>query len=219
MSDDSPDVLKRVHEGLPLVEGVARRLCAMMGPRANFDDFMSYGREGVFLAARRYDPDRPGAASFRTYAKNQIEYSILEGFRSLAPLSRRAHEKLTANDSAEPAQQEDIHRRLEQHVVGMAGAQADGLLAQLGLDTQGDFVAVSPKTLAEEASQKKEMRELVERCLGTLPADEARVIRLHYHEGVPIERIAKQLGIARVTTQSLHDRGLERMQKRLGKLK
>lgn len=222
MTEDSPEVLKRVQEGLPLVDGVARRLCSMMGPRADFEEFVSYGREGVFIAARRYAPDRPGAASFRTYAKNQIEYSILEGFRKLAPLSRRAHEKLTANDSGQPRQpadKEDIDRRLQKHVVGMAGAQADGLLAQLGLDTQGDFVAVSPKTLAEEASQKKEMRELLESCIETLPADEARVIRLHYHEGVPIKRIAEQLGLARVTTQSLHDRGLERLQKRLGKLK
>lgn len=221
MNKDSPEVLKLIHEGLPLVEEVARRLCATMGPRADFDEFVSCGRKGMFEAARRYNPDMPGAASFRTFAKHHIEGAMLDGFRKLAPLSRRAHEKLTANDGGQPGQaaaNAEDERRLQKHVAGMAGAQADGLLAQLGLDTQGDFVAVSPKTLAEEASQKKQMRELLERCIQTLPADEARVVRLHYHEGQPIERIAKQLGIARVTTQSLHDRGLERLQKRLAKL-
>jgi RNA polymerase sigma factor for flagellar operon FliA len=219
MNEDPPEVLQRVRDGLSLVEVIARQVARTMGRTADIDEAIACGREGLLKAARRYDPKLN--PSFRAFAKGFVHGATVEGLRKLCALPRRAHEKLTIDGSDQPqgqGAQRDPVRLREKHLAGVATAQAEGLLGKLGLDTQGEFLAVSAKTLPDIASQRNQERVLLERCIAALPQQEAAVIRL-YLEGVPIERIANQLGIARMTAQSAYDRAVQRLQKRLAQLR
>jgi RNA polymerase sigma factor for flagellar operon FliA len=219
MNEDSPEVLQRVHEGLSLVELIAKQVARTMGRTADLDEAIACGREGLLTAARRYDPTL--GKPFPAFAKAYVHGATVEGLRKLCALPRRAHEKLTADGSVKeqrPSAERDPVRLREKHLAGVATAQAQGLLGRLGLDTQGEFVAVSAKTMPDIASQRNQERVLLERCIAALPQEEASVIR-HYLQGVPIERIAKLLGVSRVTAQTLYDRAVQRLQKRLPKIR
>jgi RNA polymerase sigma factor for flagellar operon FliA len=217
MNEDPPEVLQRVQEGLALVEVVAKEVARTMGRIDDLDEAIACGRVGLLKAARRYDPAiNP---SFPAFAKDYVRGATLEGLRKLCALPRRAHQVLSADASERPrgpGVQRDPARLREKHLAGVATAQAQGLFARLGLDTQGEFVAVSAKTAPDVAFQRNEERVLLERCIAELPPEEASVVRL-YQQGVPIQRIAQQLGITRVTAQSTYDRAVQRLQKRLAK--
>ena len=212
---DSPEVMARVHEALELVEPIARRLSRTMGSRADLDELMSYGRAAALTAAREYDPKF--GHSFRTHAKHKLERAMLDGFRKMAALPRRTHEHLTA-DERNPDPAKDSKRLRDKHLAGVAAAQAEGLLARPGLDSQGDFVAISSKTMPDEGSHKNQLRELIALSLDKLPPEEALVIRRHFFDEVPIDRLAKELGITRMKARTLQARAQETLSKLLARM-
>lgn len=208
MSKDSPEVLRRVEEGLALVQTIASQLKRSLGASADHDELVSYGRAALVELARRYDPSL--GVPFRLFASPRLQGAMRDGIRQMAPLSRRVHEKLTAP-------QQTGERRADEHMAGMTTAQADGLLARPGSDTAGEFLAVSPKTLADEVSLRNEGRRKLEQCIALMPADEGMVIRRHHLDGVPIERLAAELGLSRRKTRILHERGYDRLTKLLNR--
>lgn len=212
MTKDSPEILQRVHEGLSLVAETAKWLPRTLG-RTNaddLDDFISAGKMGLLEAARRFDPE--AGVAFRTYAKHRIQGAMRDWF-SQNHLSRRTHEKLSGGGSGSEASASQ--KPLEQLLAGLVAAQTAGHLAQRGLDTQGEPVAVSLKTTPEEASQRTERQGLIEDCIATLTPDEAFVVRRHYYDGIPIDRIADELGVGRMKTRTMHARALKQMLKLL----
>lgn len=217
MIKDSPEVLQRVQDGLSLVDTIASQLKRKLGPNADFDELVSCGRVALLELARRYDPSL--GVPFRLFASPRLQGAMRDGVRQMSAIPRRAQEKLAANGDgpADPVAAAERERLLGKHVAGIATAQANGVLAKLGIDTAGDFLAVSPKTLADVASQRNQELELLERCMSTLPADEAQVVRRHLLDGVPIERLADELGLSRMKTRSLHERGYARLKKRVAR--
>jgi RNA polymerase sigma factor FliA len=215
VSEDSPEVLERVNEGLPLVELIAKRVTRTMGLTAEMDEAIASGREGLLRAAREYDPKLND--SFRNFAKGPIEFQMIEGLRKLCGLPRRAHEHFTA-DERSPAAKDSVRLR-DRIVAGMTTAQAEGVVGQRALDTQGEVVALSLKTTPEQASLRGQNRALIERAIRGLPDDEAAVIRRRDLEGEPIKRIAEQLGLPRETIRDLHARARKRLKRELAKLR
>ena len=212
MTKDSPEILQRVHEGMNLVAETAKWLPRTLG-RTNpddVDDLVSAGRMGLLEAARRYEPNTGHA--FSTYARYRIEGAMRDWFRQ-NHLSRRTYAAVSGSGSGPEAATN--RQRLEQLLAGLAAMQTAGHLAQRGLDTQGEPLAVSLKTTPEEASQRSEHRSLIEDCIGTLSTDEAFVVRRHYYDGIPIERIADELGVGRMKTRNIHARALEQLLKLL----
>jgi len=217
MTTDSPEVLQRVRDGLIMVNEIARRLSQTLGRTSStdHDEFVSAGQTGLLHAARRYDPAL--GASFRTFARHHIEGAMIDVHRKHASLPRRAYEHFTGSGPGAPesANAEGRERLAAKHVAGIATAQATGLLKRLGVDTQGDFVAISSITTAEEASQRRQHLELLQRCLQTLPPDEAVVVRRHDLDGEPLEHVADELGLTRSKARTLHERAHARLRKQL----
>lgn len=206
MQDNSPEIMQRIREGLPWVQAAARQRVRTHGHLASVDELSSYGQLGLLKAARQFDPQR--GASFRAFAKACIDTAMIDGCREQAPLSRRVHEKFDAARS-------DSARRLHEHVAGIAAAQIEGFLGKLGLDTQGEFVAISPKTSAEEASSRAENTARMRRCIASLPADQAYAVQRHHLEGEPIERVAAQLGLTRMQVRYLLGQARQALEKAL----
>ena len=104
---------------------------------------MSFGREGLLDAARRYDPER--GVPFRAYANFRVRGAIIDGVRVVGRLPRRAHERLRGLEAAVRTSEgalEDVHapqppgagaaqaeQALAEHLAAMATAMAVGLVA------------------------------------------------------------------------------------------
>lgn len=215
--EDSPEVMARVREALELVKPTAWRLCSTLGPRADVEEMMSCGRAAVLQAARSYDPKL--GTSFQTHAKRSLERAMRTEFRRTAALPRRAYEHLTVEErETDPDAVANGKRLRDKHFAGIAGAELAGVVARPGLDSQGDALAVSAKTMPDEASHKNQLKELIASSLHKLPPDEAKVFWRHEVEDVPIDRLAKEMGLTRMKVRTLHKRAQNRLAKLLAEI-
>lgn len=227
---DSPEVLERFHSAMPTVRPQALRVRRTVGRAAELDDLIAYGHAGLLEASRRYDALR--GVPFKAFASFRIRGAILDGVRQLANLPRRVHERLRALDCASryseglledsasssppPGQTPvDVERRLQNHLAAMATAMATGLLAEPATDEEGSATAISPQLSPEEATQRRQLLQRVERGIEQLPEQERILIRRHYLEGERFDTVAAELRLSKSWASRLHTRALERLTRRL----
>jgi RNA polymerase sigma factor for flagellar operon FliA len=214
--------------GLELVERVARRIARELGGRLELDELLSFGREGLLDAARRFDVER--GVPFRGYASIRIRGAIIDGVRSNARLPRRTHERLNglaasnrvtegaAEDALapqSPSSPQEAERRLNEHLAAMATAMAVGMLAQVAFDEDGERTSLEPSDSPEEALGRAELMALVQRSIGELPHEERELVRRHYLEGERFDLVAQELGLSKSWASRLHTRAIQRLTKRL----
>jgi RNA polymerase sigma factor for flagellar operon FliA len=226
---DAPEVLERFEKNLDLVDILARQVGRAAGRSTELDDLLSYGREGLLDAARRFDPER--GVPFRGYASFRIRGAIIDGVRSLSRLPRRAHERLRGLEAATRVSEgalEDIsaapapgttralaEQALNNHLAAMATAAALGLVATTARGDDGELLNVAPDDDPEEATAKAELIALVRAEIDALPADEATLVRRHYLQGDRFDHVAEELGLSKSWASRLHTRAIGRLSKRL----
>lgn len=206
---DPPEVLARIHAELDLVDLIARQISRTLKRAVQFDDLLSAGREGLFLAARSFDPSR--GVPFRSYANIRIRGAMLDGVRHQA-LSRRAFERLrdleVCNDAAEGFAE-------ARQVSGQSGAQAEpeledqlaALATACAAAGAGKGVPAMPSSLdsadalEQDTPEEQYARAELHRCLhdavGALEPTLATVLRLRHFEGLQLDEIATRLGLDR----------------------
>lgn len=214
--------------GLELVERIARRIARELGGRLELDELLSFGREGLLDAARRFDVER--GVPFRGYASIRIRGAIIDGVRANARLPRRTHERLNGlaasnrvtDGAAEdalapqsPASPKEAERRLNEHLAAMATAMAVGMLAPVAFDEDGERTSLEPSDSPEEALGRAELMALVQRSIGDLPHEERELVRRHYLEGERFDLVAQELGLSKSWASRLHTRAIQRLTKRL----
>ncbi len=231
MSDkDTPESRQRFEANLDLVEIIARQVGRKSGDALELDDLLSYGREGLLDAARRYDPTR--GVPFRSYANFRVRGAIIDGVRAMSRLPRRVHERLGAIAAASRVSEgalEDLQvprppgsgpaeaeRALAEHLGAMATAMAVGLLAPTARDADGDPTPlVAESASPEEALSRAELLDLVVRAMNELPEDERELVRRHYLNGERFDHVAAELGLSKSWASRLHTRAIGRLTKRL----
>jgi RNA polymerase sigma factor for flagellar operon FliA len=222
-------VLERFTAALDLVEIIARQVGRAIGQPASFEDLVSYGREGLLDAARRFDPAR--GVPFRTYANYRVRGAVIDGVRALSRLPRRAHERLSAFEAAgrvSEGQAEDLQvrappgasraqaeRALSDHLAGMATAMAVGLIAGGARGDDGELTCVAPADDPEMALARAELLALVRRGIDDLGRQEAELLRRHYLAGERFDRVAEELGLSKSWASRLHTRAIRRLAERL----
>ncbi|GMV14250.1 MAG: RNA polymerase sigma factor [Polyangiaceae bacterium] len=227
--DDPPEVLARFQAELELVEIVARQVAKSVGPHAELGDLMSFGREGLLDAARRFDPER--GVPFRSYANFRVKGAIVDGVRDMARLPRRIHARLQGlaagsrysegalEDLAAPpppgSSAADADLALSDHLAGMATAIAMGLVASTAHGEEGEAVGVDRGLDPEEAAAQNELSALVRETIAGLPQEEAELVRRHYLEGERFDHVARDLGLSKSWASRLHTRAMSRLTKRL----
>jgi len=227
-TDDSPEVLARFQGELDLVDILARQLLRTIGSHAEFDELLSYGREGLLDAARRFDASR--GVPFRSYANFRVRGAIIDGVRSMARLPRRVHARLeglaAANRHSEGASEDvsappapgagraEADAALAEHLAGMATAMALGLVAHTGYE-EGERVSVSQDASPEDAVARAELVGLVRDTIAGLPKEEAELVRRHYLEGERFDHVAQSLGLSKSWASRLHTRAMVKLTKRL----
>lgn len=225
MTTDSPEVLARIKEGLPLVDILARQLRRQMGPYVDVDDLASHGREALVAAARSFDPDR--GVPFRKWANLRVRGAMIDGVRSRGNLPRRVYQKLRAMQAADrvqevaaeeesaapPANAEAADARLGNTLSAAAMAMAVGFLTM----RSGDAVDAVRDTneSPEEAMARAEIGKLLRDAIADRPEAERHLLERHYFGDVTFEEAAKELGLSKSWASRLHARALEGLAKSL----
>ena len=225
---DAPEVLERFQAQLQLVDIVARQICRTMGSAVELDDLLSFGREGLLDASRKFDGER--GVPFRAYANFRVRGAIIDGIRSLAQLPRRAYERLNglsaalkvsegaADDtftSPETSTRAQADQALGEHLAAMATAITVGLIAPTSVGEEGERVQVSTADNPEDAVARAELLVVVQAAIAELPEDEATLVRRHYLEGERFDHVAESLGLSKSWASRLHTRAMQRLAKRL----
>jgi RNA polymerase sigma factor for flagellar operon FliA len=226
---DTPEVMERFHGALPLVDIVARQVRRTVGQGIELEELVSFGREGLLDAARRFDPSR--GVPFRAYANFRVRGAIMDGVRSLARLPRRVHERLRAFEAAgrvsegaaedalgapaPPGTRADAERALDEHLAAMATAMAVGLISESATGEDGEPTPLDRHASPEESLGRAELVALVRSAIDTLPKEEAELVRRHYLEGERFDHVAAELGLSKSWASRLHTRAIARLSKRL----
>jgi RNA polymerase sigma factor FliA len=226
---DETEARRRFEATLDLVDIVARQVGRAVGSVVELDDLLSFGREGLLDAARRFDESR--GVPFRAYANYRVRGAIYDGVRKMARLPRRVHERLSgmaAMTSASEGALEDLSApvapgsgtaeadaALAGHLGAMATAMALGMLAPTATDDDGEAVTLSQSADPEAAFERAELLGLVRSAIEELPKEEAELVRRHYLEGERFDHVAAELGLSKSWASRLHTRALGRLAKRL----
>jgi len=228
-SKEAPEVLERFSSALGLVEIIARQVLRSLGSVADLEDLVSYGREGLWDAARRFDDSR--GVPFRGYANFRVRGAIIDGVRASSRLSRRTHERLSGLQAAARVSEgahEDLaaprppgsgsaeaEQALGDHLAAMATAMAAGLIARPAHGESGERTLVDGSENPEQAYGQAQLRELIRCAIAELPHEEAELVRRHYLEGARFDHVADELGLSKSWASRLHTRALTRLAKRL----
>lgn len=229
MTTDSPEVLARIKDGLPLVDIVARQLRRQMGPYVDVEELVSHGREALVGAARSYDPDR--GVPFRKWANLRVRGAMIDGIRSRANLPKRVYRRLRALEAADRVQEvaaeeegaapattaEAADDRLGGTLSAAAMAMAVGFLTM----RTGDAVdsARDGGDSPEEAMARAEIAKLVRDAIAERPDAERHLLERHYFHDVTFEEAAKELGLSKSWASRLHARALEGIAKAMQRMR
>lgn len=226
---DPPEVVSRFESELDLAIVVVRRIRRQIPDVLQYDELLSFAREGLLEAARRYDPQR--GVSFRRFASFRIRGAVLDGMRTHGGLSRRAYEKVRMLESALTVSEglvEDTtaalaaglsagaaEERLADHLATLATAMAVGWGTPVARGEQGETVLADDRRGPEQLLQDAELVQLLRAELDRLPEAESALVRRHYLEGENIDEVARDLGLSKSWGSRLLSRGMVTLTKRL----
>ncbi|HTC25401.1 MAG TPA: RNA polymerase sigma factor RpoD/SigA [Gemmatimonadales bacterium] len=196
-------------------------------------DLIGEGNVGLLTAARKFDPDQ--GVKFISYAVWWIRQAILaalarHGRTVRVPLNRtadlsrivRTSESLRQELRREPTPEEIANAvGLSVDVVqSLAALNAAEVRLDAPLDPEGDrslidrFI-VDDQADAEAQAMDQFLSEEIERALRTLPARDAKVLRLYFGldggREHTLEEIGAMLGVTRERVRQLRDRALKRL--------
>ena len=196
-------------------------------------DLIGEGNVGLLTAARKFDPDQ--GVKFISYAVWWIRQAILaslarQGRTVRVPLNRtadlsrivRTAEALRQELRREPTPEEIAKSTgLSLEVVqSLAALNTSEVRLDAPLDPEGDrslierFIA-DDRSDAEEQAMDRFLTDEIENALNTLPARDAKVLRLYFGldggREHTLEEIGGMLGVTRERVRQLRDRALKRL--------
>ena len=213
------------HSHAALVRQVATAIAGRLPCHVSQSDLVGWGNLGLVDAARRFDPAK---SSFATFARYRIRGAILDGLRSVDPVSRtdrklfrRAQEtidRLALTLGREPDEEETAQ------ALGLSLTEwqelrtrfgRTGLIpnpAQTHMDT--DWLP-SGFPDAYETAISAERRSMLDRAIATLPHRYRAVILLYYRRDLTMREIATRLGVNESRVSQIHHTALGRLKEEL----
>jgi RNA polymerase sigma factor FliA len=222
---DTPEVLALVTAHIDLVDIVARST-KRLSPRADFDDLVGAGREGLLGAARAFE--KAHGVPFRSFASFRIRGAMMDYMRTSQNVSRSAIERIRAFEKAQqvsevhaeddaalpgPRSPEDADKVLAERLAASAAAMAIGLLMASG----GDAIdAVADNVDVEERLEQRLLLGKIEKIMEERPEAERQILRLHYFEDLSLEEVGARLGLHKSWVSRVMTRAVEALGRRLG---
>lgn len=219
-----PSVQELVAGAEDLVQSALRRLLAE-GVQAEREELLAFGRQGLFEAAQRYEPER---GEFRRFAYLRVRGAMIDGLRKMGDWSRRGYERVhllraadaaaagCADEDGDPAllSAEQAAERLRQHMASIVTAVTLGVFAESAYEDEG-FTAKDSKLTAEELVGEAELRRLTREAIEELPEPDRTVVRRFYVDGDKLDDIGAALGHTKSWASRVHTRALKRLGDRL----
>lgn len=196
-------------------------------------DLIGEGNVGLMTAARKFDPDQ--GVKFISYAVWWIRQAILaalarQGRTVRVPLNRtadlsrviKAIAMLRDRLTREPTRSEIAHvTGISTEIVGaLASLNASDVRLDATIGKDSDRALIERFAVEEGTSTEGEILDQfrtheVERALLTLPARDARILRLYFgldeDREHTLDEIGKMLGVTRERVRQLRDRALKRL--------
>jgi RNA polymerase sigma factor for flagellar operon FliA len=192
---------------LPTIHRIARKLARRLPRHIRIDDLVGAGCQGLVAAYARFDGAR--ADGFDAFAEFRIRGAMLDELRASDPLSRdqrtnakkavAATRALSSRLGRAPTAEEvaaelgiplDLYwERQSAAAVGFS-VSIDDDDSELGAQLSDPHVEA-----ADEHLCRREARDAVTRAIATLPPRLARVLELHYGQGLTLRQIGEQFGV------------------------
>jgi RNA polymerase sigma factor for flagellar operon FliA len=223
---------RRVVNGLPFVEALARRMAASMPNTIDIGDLVQDGVIGLIDAAHRFDEDR--GIKFETFAERRVRGAMIDALRKDAwPRGVRrqrreldaAREELRRELGHEPSMADlaarvgSDEKRLSRTIVRINTIEATSPLAtgeHMDESSLPTVLVPSEPDSPHMAYEKAETRDRVRTAIQTLPWRERRVIGLYYYGEVTMKQIGAEIGVNESRVSQLHARAIRRLRDALG---
>ena len=223
---------RRVVNGLPFVEALARRMAASMPNTIDIGDLVQDGVIGLIDAAHRFDEDR--GIKFETFAERRVRGAMIDALRKDAwPRGVRrqrreleaAREQLRRELGCEPsladlaAKMGSDEKRLGRTIVRINTIEATSPLAtgeHMDESSLPTVLVPSEPDSPHMAYEKAETRDRVRTAIQSLPWRERRVIGLYYYGEVTMKQIGAEIGVNESRVSQLHARAIRRLRDALG---
>ncbi len=218
---------------LPVVRSVACRIAHRLPSHVEVNDLVSAGTVGLLDALDKFDSKYK--ASFRTYAENRINGSILDELRKVdwAPRSvRQSTKKLQSTVSelskrlSRPPSEEEIAEEMSIGVEDVRKILKDASSTTLfSLDEprgdegkslkEGISAKETPDYSPYEHLKARETKQLIKETIDTLPEKEKLVLSLYYFEELTMKEIGLALDITESRVCQLHGKAIITMRAKL----
>lgn len=216
-----------VMEHLPLVKAIAIRLYESLPVHADLDDLIHAGVLGLIDGAEKFDEQKH--ILFKSYAKHRIKGAMLDSLRQLDWASRdlrKRHKQLEAITHELAAKSGDGVN--DEAIAGKMGVDV-GRWRQIAIELRmvgllssstrpaDDENQTNPEFAANEDTQpdsmynRREVREVLEQALQTLPERYRQIVSLYYAKELTMREIGEILGINESRVSQIHKTALEKM--------
>jgi RNA polymerase sigma factor for flagellar operon FliA len=218
---------------LPLVKRVAYQMRERLPLHIELDDLVSSGIIGLVDAVRKFDGRRH--VRLDHYARHRIRGAILDGLRSLDPVSRdmrkknrraeTAYHQLEMKLSRPPSDGElaaGLGLSLEAWYRTARELQAVGMDWLRPLSTAGmkgqrpaheDALAADNDRHQFRSCYRREQREILGRALARIPEREQKIMLLYYQQELTMKEIGRRLKIDESRVSQLHSVALARLRR------
>jgi RNA polymerase sigma factor for flagellar operon FliA len=92
---------------------------------------------------------------------------------------------------------------------------AVGLVSESAAGEDGEPTPLDARSSPEEALGRAELLAVVREAIGSLPREEAELVRRHYLEDERFDRVATDLGLSKSWASRLHTRAIQRLATKL----
>src|SRR5437867_2992759 len=223
---------RRVVNGLPFVEALARRMAASMPNSIDIGDLVQDGVLGLIDAAHRFDADR--GIKFETFAERRVRGAMIDALRNDArPRGVRrqrreldaARESLRRELGHEPSMADlaarvgSDEKRLSRTIVRINTIEATSPLAtgeHMDESSLPTALVPSEPDAPDKAYEKNETCSRVRAAILSLPVRERKVISLYYYGEVTMREIGAEIGVNESRVSQLHARAIRRLRDALG---
>jgi RNA polymerase sigma factor for flagellar operon FliA len=232
MRVQSASCQKRIVNGLPFVEALARRVAASMPHSIDIGDLVQDGVIGLIDAAHRFDEGR--GIKFETFAERRIRGAMIDalrrdawprGVRRVRRELEAAREELRRELGCEPsladlaARVGTDEKRLGRTIVRINTIESTSPLANgenLDESCLPPALVPSEPDQPDTAYEKAETRDRVRSAIASLPWRERKVIGLYYYGEVTMKQIGAEIGVNESRVSQLHARAIRRLRDAMG---
>lgn len=186
-----------------------------------FGDYLQYACVGLLEAMDRYDPGR--GVQFRTFAARRMHGAILNGLQR----ATEKHQQIAARQRLRAERLQDVRELAGADTTAtQAPEQLMRIVAEAGIGLavcwmlEGTAMVDAGGSAGTlhfyQGAQLRQLRERLAQAVDRLPPQERTVIRHHYLQDVPFDRIAADLQLTKGRISQIHKQALMHLRRMVG---